>query len=124
MSLYFACGWVIRPNIDYYQLRQYADDAQVELVIINPIFRSEEGYMVQTFAVRTATEADLVKFIETAGAEMGLTHWYGVPQDYYESGTHFDLRAVLPYFLDQWLNGMNVYGAHNDSLRESLAKPK
>jgi hypothetical protein len=114
--LYFACGWVIRPNIDYVRLRQYADDAGVELVVINPIYRSPEGYMVQTFAVQTRSEHELVAFIKTAGAEMGLTHWYGVPKDYFERGTRFDLNAVLPFFRDQWLSGMNTYGAYNEAI--------
>lgn len=115
--LYFACGWIIRPDVDYFQLRQYADQAKVELVIINPMYRSEEGFMVQTFAVQTPSESELVEFIKTAGADMGLTHWYGVPKEYYERGTRFDLRSVLPYFRDQWLAGMQTYGQHNVSLQ-------
>jgi hypothetical protein len=121
--LYFACGWVIRPNVDYYRLRQLADEAKVELVSINPIYRSQEGYMVQTFAVQTESEAELVEFIKTAGGEMGLTHWYGVPKEYFERGTRFDLRSVLPYFRDQWLAGMEAYGAHNQAILDKQPKP-
>jgi hypothetical protein len=117
--LYFACGWIIRPDVDYLQLRQYADEAKVELVIINPMYRSDDGYMVQTFAVQTPSEHELVEFIKTAGAEMGLTHWYGVPQEYYATGTRFDLRSVLPYFRDQWLAGMQTYGQHNATVQAS-----
>jgi hypothetical protein len=115
--LYFACGWVIRPGVDYVRLRQFADEAGVELVVVNPIYRSQEGYMVQTFAVQTPDENHLVEFIKTAGAEMGLTHWYGVPEEYFERGTHFDLNHVLPYFRDQWLAGMEAYGKHNDAIK-------
>lgn len=119
-TLYFACGWVIRPNIDYMRLRQLADEAAVELVSINPIYRSDEGYMIQTFAVQTGSEAALVAFIQTAGAEMGFTHWYGVPQEYFERGTHFDLNRVLPYFRDQWLAGMEAYGAYNEKIKAEI----
>lgn len=117
--LYFACGWVIRPQVDYGHLRALADQIGIELVSINPIYSSQEGYMVQTFAVQTRDEAELVAFIQTAGAEFGLTHWYGVSKDYYERGTRFDLALILPYFRDQWLAGMNAYGQHNEQLRQT-----
>ncbi|MCU0499244.1 MAG: hypothetical protein MUF87_17970 [Anaerolineae bacterium] len=117
--LYFACGWVIRPNADYDRLRTLADQIGIELVVINPIYSSQDGYMVQTFAVQTRDEAELVAFIQTAGVELGLTHWYGVPKAYYERGTRFDLALVLPYFRDQWLAGMKVYGEHNEQLRQT-----
>ncbi|MBC8099166.1 MAG: hypothetical protein H7Y11_06965 [Armatimonadetes bacterium] len=114
--LYFACGWVIRPDADYYQLRQWADDCEIELVAITPIYKSEAGYMVQTFAVQTPSEAALVAFIQLAGVGLGLTHWYGVDQAYYERGTHFDLQRVLPYFRESWLAGMQAYGQHNQAI--------
>jgi hypothetical protein len=118
--LYFACGWIIRPDVDYDLMRQYAEEAPAELVAINPIYRSQQGYMVQTFAVRVPSEEALVKFIEKAGETFGLTHWYGVTEDYFERGTHFDLQRVLPYFREQWLSGMQTYGEYNRNVSDSL----
>jgi hypothetical protein len=118
--LYFACGWIIRPNVDYDLMRHYAEHAPAELVAINPIYRSEQGYMVQTFAVRVPSEEALVSFIEKAGEQFGLTHWYGVTVDYFERGTQFNLQRVLPYFREQWLSGMQTYGEYNQKLSDTL----
>lgn len=115
--LYFACGWVIRPDVDYVKLRQYADDAEADLVAINPIHTSEQGYAVMTFAVRVLDEPALVRFIETAGVDMGLTHWYGVTAEYWRQGYKFDTEIMTPYFRDKWLAGMQAYGHYNQRVR-------
>lgn len=119
-SLYFACGWVIRPNTDYDQLMHLAADSECELVAIAPIKISEGGYAVMTFAVRTPSEAHLVEFVGVAGAEMGLTHWYGVPEEYFVSGQPLYLNILPPDMREQWLAGMNAYGEHNAQIRDKL----
>ena len=119
-SLYFACGWVIRPNIDYDHLMHLAAESDCELVAIAPIKISEQGYAVMTFAVRTPSEAHLVEFVEVAGAQMGLTHWYSVPEEYFASGQPLYLNILPPDMRDQWLAGMNAYGEHNAQVRDKL----
>jgi hypothetical protein len=115
--LHFACGWVIRPNVDYARLAQMAREAQCTLAAIAPLFKSKEGYMVMTFAVRVPSEAELVAFIKAAGVEYGLTHWYGVPQEYYERGQPFDPAHIPPHVYEMWLAGMQQYGEYNDEVK-------
>jgi hypothetical protein len=122
MTLYFACGWVIRPNVDYNPLAQMAAEAKCELAAISPLFKSKEGYMVMTFAVRMPSEAELVEFVKKVGVEYGMTHWYGVPQDYYASGQVFDLAQMPHHVLETWLAGMQKYGEYNEEIKSQLAK--
>lgn len=113
MTLYFACGWVIRPDIDYDHLMHLAAESECDLVAVAPIHISQQGYAVMTFAVSTPSEAHLVEFVQVAGAEMGLTHWYGVTQEYFERGKPLYLNILPEEMRDQWLAGMNAYGQHN-----------
>jgi hypothetical protein len=122
MTLHFACGWVIRPNVDYAQLGQMAAEAGCELAAIAPLYKSQEGYMVMTFAAQVASEAQLVAFIKQAGVAYGLTHWYGVQQDYYDSGQIFDVAQMPPHVLETWMAGMQKYGEYNDTIRQQLEK--
>jgi hypothetical protein len=117
---YFACGWVIRPDIDYEELMHLAAESECELVAIAPISISNQGLAVLTFALKTPSEAHLVEFIQIVGPDMGLTHWYGVTEAYYESGTPLYLNIVSPEIRDTWLAGMNAYGQHNDAARRKL----
>ncbi len=116
----FACGWVIRPNTDFHELMHDAAECQCELVAVAPIQISQQGYAVLTFALRTTEEAHLVAFIQRVGAESGLTHWYSVPESYFEGGTPLHLQLIEPHMRDQWLAGMNAYGQHNAALRVKL----
>lgn len=118
--MYFACGWVIRPDVDYAKLRDMAVAADCELAAVSPLYTSQEGYVVMTFAVRVASEGLLVDFIKEAGAAYGLTHWYGVPQEYYEGGQTFDVAQMPPRILELWLAAMQKYGQHNEAIRRSL----
>lgn len=120
MTLYYACGWVIRPDIDYERLMHLAADSECELVAVPPIQISHQGYAVQTFALRTPTEAHLVEFIQVAGAEMGLTHWYGVTENYFERGQTLILHVLPPEIRDQWLAGMRAYGLHNQEVAQKI----
>lgn len=118
--LYFACGWVIQPNINYTQLKSYAEQAECKLRLISPLYTNEQGLTVLTFAVKVEDEPQLVQFIQTAGAEMGLTHWYGVPQDYYESGKPFNIDLEPMEVRVQWLKVMNAYGEQNEKVKQTL----
>jgi hypothetical protein len=118
---YFACAWVIRPDIDYEELMHLAAESECELVAIAPISISNQGFAVLTFALKTPSEAHLVEFIQTVGPEMGLTHWYGVNEAYYESGTRLYLQIVSPEIRDTWLAGMNAYGQHNAMTQEKIS---
>jgi hypothetical protein len=122
MTLHFSCGWVIRPNVDYNQIAQMAAEAKCELAAIAPLFKSKDGYMVMTFAVRVPSEAELVEFIKKAGVEYGMTHWYGVQADYYAGGQIFDLTQMPPHVLETWLAGMQKYGEYNEQIKAQLAK--
>ena len=122
MKLHFACGWVIRPNVDYGQLVKMATEEGCQLVAIAPLYKSSEGYMVMTFAVRVEAEAQLVTFIKKAGVEYGLTHWYGVPEDYYVGGQVFDVEQMPAHVRETWLAGMQKYGEYNDEVRRQLAE--
>jgi hypothetical protein len=119
-TLYFACGWVIRPDTDYFRLRQFAAESRCDLAAVPPIYVSQQGYAVMTFAVRTPSEAWLVEFIKKAGVGMGLTHWYGVPEDYYARGSPFNLIELAPDVLATWRAGMQAYGKHNEDVRKKL----
>jgi hypothetical protein len=119
-DLFFACGWVIRPDIDYEELMHQAAEADCELVAIAPISISNQGFAVLTFAVQTPSEQNLVDFIQRVGPEMGLTHWYGVQQAYYETGTPLYLNIVSEEMRNGWVAGMNAYGNHNNELRKKL----
>jgi hypothetical protein len=120
-DLYFACGWVIRPDIDYEELMHLAAESECELVAIAPISISNQGFAVLTFALKTPSEAHLVEFIQTVGPDMGLTHWYGVNEAYYESGTPLHLQIVSPEIRDSWLAGMNAYGQHNATTQQKMS---
>ncbi len=117
-DVYFACAWIIRPQTDYRLLTERAYAAGCDLVAIAPITISKDGYAVMTFAVRTESEAHLVAFVKSVGAETGLTHWYGVPEDYYAKGNPFDLEDAPEEIAAQWLAGMEAYGQHNETLRQ------
>jgi hypothetical protein len=118
--LYFACAWIIRPDTDYDHLMHLAAESECELVGVAPIQISQQGYAVMTFAVRTPSEAHLVEFVQVAGAEMGLTHWYGVPESYYLTGKPLYLNILPPEMRETWLAGMNAYGQHNVEQRRKL----
>ncbi len=118
--LYFACGWVIRPDIDYDALMHTAGECGCELVAVAPINMTQQGLAVMTFAVRTAEEANLVNFIRQYEPEMGLTHWYGVPESYYEQGSPLYVGLIPEDIRTQWLAGLNAYGKHNDEQRKKL----
>ncbi|MBL8118572.1 MAG: hypothetical protein JNJ78_13660 [Anaerolineae bacterium] len=119
-DLYFACGWVIRPNTDFHALMHAAADAGCELVAVAPINISQQGYAVLTFALRTTSEAQLVAFIQHVGPDLGLTHWYGVTQDYFSRGAPLYLQMVSDEMRNAWLEALDAYGHHNDSLRAKL----
>lgn len=116
----FACAWVIRPDTDFHELMHDAAECSCELVAVAPIQISQQGYAALTFALRTTEEAHLVAFIQRVGGNLGLTHWYSVPESYFEQGTPLHLQLVDPAIRDQWLAGMNAYGKHNDTLRAKL----
>lgn len=118
--LHFACGWVIRLDTDYDRLMHMAAHAGCELVAVAPISTSQQGYAIMTFAARTDAEANLVQFIQSAGAEVGMTRWYGVPEDYFASGKPLYVELLPDDIRAQWLAGMNAYGQHNDDLRAKL----
>jgi hypothetical protein len=63
------------------------------------------------------SEAWLVEFIKKAGTEMGLTHWYGVPEEYYQRGQPFDISQLPPSTREIWLAGMQKYGEHNEAVK-------
>jgi len=117
MTLYFACGWVIRPDTDYDHLTHLAADVECELVAVAPIYMSNEGYAVMTFAVGVPSEAHLVKLIEAVGEEVGLTHWYSVTEDYFNRGKTLYLNVLPPEMREQWLAGMDAYGKHNAEVK-------
>ncbi|MEO8610509.1 MAG: hypothetical protein ABI690_21610 [Chloroflexota bacterium] len=119
-DLYFACAWMIRPNIDYEELMHLAGEADCELVAIAPISISNQGFAVLTFALQAPSEQNLVDFIQKVGTEMGLTHWYGVQETYYASGTPLYLNIVSEEMRKAWVAGMNAYGQHNDALHKKL----
>jgi hypothetical protein len=118
---HFACGWVIRPDTDYEHLTHMAAESECELVAIAPISISNQGLAVLTFAVQTESEQQLVHFIQKVGADIGLTHWYGVPEDYYARGTPLYLNLVNAEMREAWVAGMNVYGQHNEEVRQKLS---
>jgi hypothetical protein len=120
MTLHFACGWVIRPNVDYNSLARMAAEAKCDLAAISPLFKSKDGYMVMTFAVRVPSEAELVEFVKKVGVEYGMTHWYGVPKEYYEGGQTFDLAQMPHHVLETWLAGMQKYGEYNEQVANTL----
>jgi hypothetical protein len=117
---YFACGWIIRPDTDYEELMHLAAEAECELVAIAPISISNQGFAVLTFAIQAPSEQHLVDFIQKVGPDIGLTHWYGVQQAYYETGTPLYLNIVSEEIRDTWIAGMNAYGRHNDETRRKL----
>ena len=119
---HFACGWVIHSDIDYDRLMHMAIHSGCELVAVAPISTSEQGFAVMTFAVRTEAEANLVEFIKDAGAEVGMTHWYGVPEAYFDAGKPLYIELLPDDIRVQWLAGMNAYGRHNDAVRAKLGK--
>jgi hypothetical protein len=94
-----------------------AAHAGCELVAVAPITTSQQGYAVMTFAVRTEAEAHLVNFIQSAGAALGMTHWYGVPEDYFTAGKPLYIELLPDDIRSQWLNGLNAYGWHNEEVR-------
>ena len=118
--LCFACGWVIRRNIDYDALMHTAGECGCELVAVAPISMTQQGLAVMTFAIRTAEEANLVNFIRQYEPEMGLTHWYSVPQSYFEQGSPLYVELIPKDIREQWLAGLNAYGRHNDEQRKKL----
>jgi hypothetical protein len=118
--LHFACAWVIHPDTDFEQLMVFAAESECELVAIAPISISNQGLAVLTFALKTPSEQHLVEFIQKVGADMGLTHWYGVPEEYFAGGTPLYLNIISDEMRDAWLAGMNAYGQHNDALRRKL----
>jgi len=119
-DLYFACAWVIRPDTDFDQLMHLAAESDCELVAVAPISISNQGFAVLAFALKTLSEQNLVDFIQKVGPDMGLTHWYGVPESYYESGTPLYLNIVSDAMRAAWLAGMNAYGQHNEEVRRKL----
>lgn len=121
--LHFACGWVIRPDTDYDALMTKAAECDCELVAVAPINMTQQGLAVMTFAIRTLEEAHLVNFIRQYPPEMGLTHWYGVPDSYWEKGTPLYVELIPEDIREQWLAGLNAYGQHNDQQRKKLGTP-
>jgi hypothetical protein len=119
-DLYFACAWIIRANTDYDRLMHLAAESECDLVAVAPIQISQQGFAVMTFALRTPSEAHLVEFVQVAGAEMGLTHWYGVPESYFATGKPLYLNILPDDMRESWLAGMNAYGQHNEEQRKKL----
>lgn len=123
MTLFhFACAWVIRPDIDYDELMHRAAASECALVALAPISISNQGLAVLTFALQTLSEAHLVDFIQRVGPDIGLTHWYAVPESYFAGGTALYLNIVSPDIRDPWLAGMNAYGHHNAAMQRKLGE--
>jgi hypothetical protein len=121
-TLYFACGWAIRPHMDYDRLDDFVDQFGIELAAVPPLDRSEQGYVYMTLAACVPDEPTMVEFIKLVGIEFGMTHWYRVPQEYYERGNPLRISMLPPDVRESWTESMNTYGEYNASLTAQYAE--
>lgn len=122
---YFACAWVIRPGVNYTQVKAAAEQVGGTLRLVSPMVTDDMGRVRLNLVLRAPDESALESFVEAVTPQLGPTDWYGVAPQYFDQrGTPFAIDQEPLSVRVQWQQVMDRYGQHNQSAESQAESPQ
>ena len=115
-DLYFTCGWVIRPAVNYVRLVGIARELGCALAIAEAYAVTPERMVITRFALHAPTQASFDQFIDKVGGSIGLNDWQPTTAETFIKAQPLDLHLLDSDFIVKWIDGMHTYGLHNQAL--------